>query len=1067
MNFHINEIISNQVNQIIAERYNAYDNVSVLDVNQTSDGYEISGKVDVMGKEYTCEFTTDIQDKIKTYKCECVYCNEKSPCAHIGALMLKINELDIHQYPLHYEKNVRQAVLDEKIQAKQRYSQYYLQEMTKNGRNLITRYKKNYENRIDEAIQQQNIEIEAVLNQDYSQILSVSFRVGKEKKYVIANLSDFLRRIENHHFHRYGKQFETIHRIESFDDFAQAQIQFIKESEQELQNQDLYSTVNMKKTIDLRSSNIDRFYDLYQENGGLNFCCENRDEKIRLQWIDHEKHIEIKLIHNLDGYSCGKKHLFTIKNDKNHFEIQRITLDENGQAIQLIREMARQPICILKEETDDFLKYVLEDVLAYFDIENLPELHKNLEKIKVYGDVNEEGNVLIRVEYMYDDHSYMIGFQEDHGLNYEQDLVEKYILRFASQVIDHEAVLNGNEDRTLDFIEEGFVFLQKYADVYVSESLKHFNERKNYQIHVGVRYESDLLSLDVESDDIPKAEISEILSQYRKKKKFYRLKSGELIHLDAPSIQELSELMDMVHVDTRELAKGKIELNPYRMFTIEEEANSSKNILFERKQSFLKELERFTTLSLRQQTIPDQYESILRDYQKEGVKWLKLLKEYHFNGILADDMGLGKTLQVIALIEDKKSDLPSIVIAPSSLVYNWQDEVEKFSKRLRAVCVVGNQQARKELMHEKCDLLITSYDYLKRDIDEYAQIEFEYVIIDEAQYIKNQKTQNAASVKKLKSRHRLALTGTPIENSLAELWSIFDFLMPGYLFNYHYFLTHFETAIVKNDDEKKKEKLKKLVEPFILRRTKKEVLKELPDKIEKVQLIDFNEEEKKLYYAHLAQVNQELNAMMGNETLNKVEILVMMTRLRQICCEPRLIFDNIDKVSSKMKACLDLILTLSENHQKVLVFSSFTSVLDLLENELDHMNISSYKLVGKTSKENRKEMVDRFQNDDTSVFLISLKAGGTGLNLTAAQAVIHYDPWWNVSAQNQATDRAYRIGQMNHVLVYDLVMKNSIEQKILKLQEKKKNLADSFVENSEGSIAKMDKKDLMDLFKVE
>ncbi|MCD8029047.1 MAG: DEAD/DEAH box helicase [Erysipelotrichaceae bacterium] len=406
------------------------------------------------------------------------------------------------------------------------------------------------------------------------------------------------------------------------------------------------------------------------------------------------------------------------------------------------------------------------------------------------------------------------------------------------------------------------------------------------------------------------------------------------------------------------------------------------------------------------------------------------LRDCGFNGILADDMGLGKTLQVIDLLESIDSALPSIVVCPSSLVYNWESEVHKFSKKLHVGCIVKSQDNRKQMIqaYQEYDLLVTSYDYMRRDYKLYEGKTFEYVILDEAQYIKNQKTLNARTVKKLQSNSRLALTGTPIENSLAELWSIFDFLMPQYLFNYHYFVTHYENDIVKNHDKEKTKQLKKLVSPFILRRNKKDVLPELPDKIEKTQLISFDDEEYKIYLANLAQVNSDLQEILNQEKVDNIAILSMLTKLRQLCCEPRLVYENIHTPSSKLMACMEIIENIKESNQKILLFSSFTSMLDLIAEQLNLKGISYYMLTGQTSKEKRKDLVDRFQNDSTTVFLISLKAGGTGLNLTAAQMVIHYDPWWNVSAQNQATDRAYRIGQTNKVQEIKLVMKDSVEK---------------------------------------
>ncbi len=339
---------------------------------------------------------------------------------------------------------------------------------------------------------------------------------------------------------------------------------------------------------------------------------------------------------------------------------------------------------------------------------------------------------------------------------------------------------------------------------------------------------------------------------------------------------------------------------------------------------------------------------------------------------LADDMGLGKTLQVMTLIEDGIGENHvSLVVAPATLIYNWEDEVHKFSNKLPVTCITGNIQRRSELIKEiKQGLYVTSYDYMRRDFELYQEIEFEYVILDEAQYIKNQKTKNAQSVKTLKTRHKLALTGTPIENSLAELWSIFDFLMPQYLFNYHYFQKQYENDIIKNNDEEKTKQLKKLVTPFILRRNKKEVLTELPDKIEQNIILPFNDEEEKLYVANLAKANKELQELYYLEGSDKMQILKLLTRLRQLCLEPRLVYDNIDQPSSKLKACMDIIETAKENNQKVLLFSSFTKSLDLIEAELRKKDISYYVLTGPIKKIKR-QLVNAFQNDQTTVFLIS------------------------------------------------------------------------------------------------
>jgi SNF2 family DNA or RNA helicase len=352
------------------------------------------------------------------------------------------------------------------------------------------------------------------------------------------------------------------------------------------------------------------------------------------------------------------------------------------------------------------------------------------------------------------------------------------------------------------------------------------------------------------------------------------------------------------------------------------------------------------------------------------------------------------------------------------------------------------------------DLLVTSYDLLRRDIEHYKDLDFNYVVLDEAQYIKNQNTQNAKAVKLLHGRTRLALTGTPIENSLAELWSIFDFLMPGYLYNYHKFCNKFEKPIAKDQNSRITERLRSLVRPFILRRLKNDVLKELPQKIESVQVASFDAEQSKLYLATFAQVKKDLSAGLADAGAGQSRIMVLaaLTRMRQICCDPSLVFDGYKGGSAKLELCLELVQNCMESGHRMLLFSQFTSMLDILERELDKCKVKYYRLDGSTPKAERLKLVNAFNEGETPVFLISLKAGGTGLNLTGADVVIHYDPWWNLSAQNQATDRTHRIGQTNAVQVFKLIAKDTIEERIIELQQKKAQLADSVIQEGGNNI---------------
>ena len=437
-------------------------------------------------------------------------------------------------------------------------------------------------------------------------------------------------------------------------------------------------------------------------------------------------------------------------------------------------------------------------------------------------------------------------------------------------------------------------------------------------------------------------------------------------------------------------------------------------------------------------------------------------------------MGLGKTVQMLSVIVDyakNKDRKPSLVVSPSSLTLNWQNEVKKFTNKLKTIVIRGTLQERKCLIEniKDYDLVITSYDLLKRDIDIYKEKDyrFKYVIADEAQYLKNSNTKNAKAIKQIKADTRYALTGTPIENSLAELWSIFDFIMPGYLFTYRKFKNLYETPIVKENDEKAMQKLKMLIEPFILRRNKKEVLTELPEKTVTVMNNEMNEEQRNLYLNYLARAKQELAEQIklnGYENTH-MQILAALTRLRQICCHPSLFIEGYKDGSSKLDQCIEIIQDAITGGHKILLFSGYTSMFEIIEKELKKRNIVYFKLTGSTKVDDRIKLVDEFnENPEIKVFLISLKAGGTGLNLTGADMVIHYDPWWNVSTENQATDRAYRIGQKNNVQVYKLITKNSIEEKIYELQEKKAKLADNMLDTKTTFINRFSKEEIMKLF---
>lgn len=638
-----------------------------------------------------------------------------------------------------------------------------------------------------------------------------------------------------------------------------------------------------------------------------------------------------------------------------------------------------------------------------------------------------------------------------------------------------------NEGSLYNLLNEGLSELLQLGEVNMSEAFKRLRIKPRPKVNVGVAVKSDLLELSIESEDISREELLELLNGFKKKKKYVRLKNGDFMRMDDDGLEELGAMMETLHLSPKEFAKGKMKLPLYRALYLDKMIEQNSGIYAERDKTFKKLVKEFKTVNESDFEVPQKLEKVLRNYQAFGFKWLKTVESCHFGGILADDMGLGKTLQIISLILDAKEKQSaaadadkkgtvSLVVSPASLVYNWKAEFERFAPELKVCTVTGTQQERAEIIKtaSEWDVLVTSYDLLKRDIAEYEDVNFAYEVIDEAQFIKNHNTAAAKAVKVINSRQRYALTGTPIENRLSELWSIFDYLMPGFLYGYDVFRREFEAPISKDKNEAMMEQLKRMVAPFILRRLKKDVLRDIPDKLEEVYYARMSDEQRKVYDGEVVKIRKSLEKESDEEFKNgrsKMDLLAELTRIRQICCDPHLLFEDYRGDSAKKETCLDLIKSALEGDHRVLLFSQFTSMLDILEKALEAEKIGYYKIVGATSKEKRIELVNDFNSgkDNVNVFLISLKAGGTGLNLTGADVVIHFDPWWNVAAQNQATDRAHRIGQTKVVSVYKLIAKDTIEEKILKMQEEKRNLAENILSGETGGLVGMSREEVMEL----
>lgn len=580
-----------------------------------------------------------------------------------------------------------------------------------------------------------------------------------------------------------------------------------------------------------------------------------------------------------------------------------------------------------------------------------------------------------------------------------------------------------------------------------------------------------MLYVSLEDINMPADEITEILNAYKKKSKYYRLKDGSFLDIKQGITEDLVNLSEGLDLSGEDLASGEIAIPKFRALYLDQILKQSEEIEVTRDKYFKQIIRDVKNVEDADYEVPKTIKANLRGYQKVGYRWLKTMSNYGFGGILADDMGLGKTLQVITLLAeayDSGEAFPSIVVCPTSLALNWQAEFQRFAPHIKILVMMGSIEERKKLFEDflNYDVIITSYDLLKRDIESYERKHFKYCIADEAQYIKNANTLGAKTLKLIEAEVHFALTGTPIENSLAELWSIFDFIMPSYLFNYHRFKDKFEMPIVKNEDEQATKRLKKMIAPFIMRRLKKDVLKELPDKTETIIYNSMEEAQQKLYTAHMALAREELRREVKEKGFgsSRIKMLALLTRLRQLCCHPSLYLQDYEGKSGKLEQCMEIIKESVGAGHKILLFSQFTTMLDIISKRLRMEGIDYFLLTGATKAEERIQKVAEFNHSEVPIFLISLKAGGTGLNLTGADVVIHYDPWWNLSSQNQATDRAYRIGQKKNVQVFQMITKNSIEEKIKALQDRKIGLTESVLQEGEAFISKMSEEEITELF---
>lgn len=1099
--------------EVIEDLYSNVDNEKKLDTESIVDKnkikiikaiYDDNKNFELHAKAKGHRDTHDVfikvlKNEIVDVKCTCKeYQSTYSSCSHILATMTKFANSTEYSNIFGEQKGKKDTRFYDKSNKYKAFNQiigtFYddlctKEQTTKKGTKTSTNL----------------IEIDPkIIYDSQNKEMLIEFKLGDGKNsYKIKNLITFYDTFSNEESFKYGQKLEFKHCREIFKnsdlkilDFLLKYSEIIKYTNESIGQQRYYGKVMNEGAITISNTCLDEMFDVF--NGEyIKIKKDYKEDKIlfldeapEIKFIlEEESKEDYKLYPNIDIYNYdvlyGKKYLYIIIEDV----IYRCPMNFKNTILKLLdmyKNNFTKEILFKKKELPKLFSLVVPSIKKNLEIKNIKaeEMEKYIPQdlyVKVYLDMNERNFITADIKFGYKDLEFN-PLKEDKNINIPRDIVKetKTLETFIQTgfMLDKEngRLVLTDDEKIYNFLSEEIMYYMKNFEILATESFKKKEIKTPKISNVGIKIENNLLKINFSEFNFSTSELVEIMEKYKLRKKYYKLNDGSFLNLQE---NETLDFLEKLNIDGtlnyNELLNGEINLPVYRSLYLDKILKKSNMNVYKNKEykELINDIQNANDDYIK---VPSELNATLRRYQEVGYKWLKTLDTYGLGGILADDMGLGKTLQVICLLldynvnaDEKKT---SIVVCPSSLTLNWYNEINKFAPSLKAKVISGNAEERKKYIHnlENYDIIITSYDLLKRDIETYTEMNYEYkfIIADEAQYIKNNNTQNFKAIKKIKAQTRFALTGTPIENSLAELWSIFDFTMPGYLYGYRKFKESFETPIIKDEDSYKTKKLKMLIEPFILRRIKEEVLTELPEKTVTVLNSEMEEEQQKIYMSYMAEAREEVaNEIVANGfEKNQMKILALLMRLRQICCHPSLFINNYEGGSGKLNQCMEIIKDAVQGNHKILLFSGYTSMFDILEEDLKKENIKYFKLTGQTKVTERIELVDEFnENSEIKVFLISLKAGGTGLNLIGADMVIHYDPWWNISAENQATDRTYRIGQKRNVQVYKLITKNSIEEKIYELQQKKAKLVDNMLSTNETFISKLSKDEIMDLFK--
>lgn len=1075
----IKQILVDQFNKNITsstlrESSNVLKNDLIKDLTYAIDKDIINIKSIVISdsllSEYSCKMIFDIitMNVIGTY-CTCAdyekneFKKENYCCKHLAASFYEF---------------VDNALEDDKLLK------------TLNGSLKENKNQADYNDEILESLidkRQDVLKLEIVLSKNHwSSKLQAEFKIGirNKKMYVIKDINNFLVSIFNNIPIKYGKDFTFNSNKQNFTYEDKRLIKFIcnlkkfSDNNIGMRRQDkiidgkllTIPSIMVKEFLSIIKKNRvflgDGFFyrilecDVIEGDIPISFSLKSSSEGIILEVPDI---MPQSLSDNLDVFLFGTS-----------LYIPSIEQCERLEPYLKIFNKTKK-IVFDKKNEDTILRKLIPNIQK---VSRDLILSDNIRKKIISGPVTfrfyfdrDNNNVALQYKVSYEGHEFNFFDEYKEKVIYRDTYKENEVFNLLKglgfEEVNEKLYLLKDDDEIFKFFRYEIEKLQRYGEVFYSERFRGIRSIKKSDFKGEVRKgKFDYFELKFNIKSINEEEVLKILKSFRDNVKYYKLENGEYLDLEQEALKDALMLLDSLIID--EETERDVAIIPISKGAYVEDYIENKGLRYIKTCDEIKELKnKLNNAKDKIFQLPYGLHAKLRDYQKEGYNWFRTLDYLGFGGILADEMGLGKTLQTITLLLSRPKS-KALIVAPTSLIYNWFNEFKKFAPSLKILVCNGSPDERKNNIENyiNYDVIITTYNLLRRDL-EYYTMAFDYCILDEAQNIKNSNSLNAKAVKKIKSRIRFALTGTPIENSLMELWSIFDFIMPGYLYDEKKFTTRYFRRLEEGPEIL--DEINKMIKPFILRRLKKNVIKELPEKIEKTLYIPLNHKQKIVYetYAEYAKDLIQKKVQDDEFKKSKIEILSYITKLRQICLDPSVTMEDYNSGSGKIDALIELINQSIDGKHKVLVFSQFTSILKNISKVLKENNIKYSYLDGSISSSDRMKMVNEFNEGDKNIFLISLKAGGTGLNLTSADIVIHFDPWWNPAVEDQATDRAHRIGQKNSVEVIKLISNDTIEEKILELQNSKRELIDKVLSNdlsSDAFLKSLNEDEILDLF---